>query len=180
MANVKELIKAHNDVFSEKTDEVSLLKQKLASKSYLLGLIEMEAIIETEREARAKYQKYLLELGYKISPEGVPEMVPNGQAEVVYTELINLKKNYEILKDSHRKVVEAGKQGTELVYTELTNLKKHYEILKESHRKVVETGKQGMDLVNLLEKRINSLGYDAVNVDAFGVPMRLTSARRRT
>jgi hypothetical protein len=145
MANVKELIKAHNDVFSEKTDEISLLKQKLASKSYLLGLIEMEAIIQTEREASAKYQKYLLELGYKISPEGVPEMVPNGQAEVVYTELTILKKNYEILKESHRKVVEAGKQG--------------------------------MELVNFLEKRINSLGYDAVNNDASGNPVRLVAPR---
>jgi hypothetical protein len=117
----------------------------LASKTYLLGLIEMEAIIQTEREASAKYQKYLLELGYKISPEGVPEMVPNGQAEVVYTELTILKKNYEILKESHRKVVEAGKQG--------------------------------MELVNFLEKRINSLGYDAVNNDAAGNPVRLVAPR---
>lgn len=155
MEQVKEIIKVHNDIFSEKTDEITILKQKLASKSYLLGLIEMEAIIQTEREASAKYQKYLLELGYKISPEGLPEMIPNSQSEVLYTELTNLKRQHEV------------------VSTELTNIKRQYEILKDSHRKVLEAGKQGMELVNFLEKRLNSLGYDAVQDDKYGKPKRL-------
>lgn len=136
-------MKINNEILVEKMDEITALRKK--SSEQTIQIIELEAMYTTEKDARINYMEQMIKLGYIFSSTGVPEIIPNGKADM-------------LSKD-------------------LDNYRTQFQLLKEEYNKVLKIGKEGMDLVNLLEKRINSLGYDAVNVDEFGNPRLLSSTR---